>query len=89
MTTTHEYQYDINSLLAKDEAGAISSFALQLDSILSDNEPLNETGIRLLDETIRLLHDLISDAQQSSSNEYEESYMEGYGDCENGFHPKY
>lgn len=60
MTTTHEYQYDINSLLAKDEAGAISSFALQLESILSDNEPLNETGLKVLDETLKLLHDLVS-----------------------------
>lgn len=68
----HEYQYDINTLIAKDEAGLISSFALQLDSILTDGEPLNETGMKVLDETLKLLHELTNEL--NPVDEYDPEY---------------
>lgn len=85
----HEYQYEINSLLAKDEAGVISSFALQLESILLDGEELNQTGIKVLDESLKLLHELLSNGKQDCTSEYEEGYRDGFGDSENGHHPQY
>lgn len=84
-----DFQYDINSLIAKDEAGVISSFALQLDSILSNGEQLNETGFRVLDETFKLLYEIVSSGDRNTYDTFAEGYREGYGDAENGFLPEY
>lgn len=85
----HDYQYDINKLITKDETGVISSFALQLDSILHDNEPLNETGLKVLDETFKLLLEITSFSKKDCSDDYEEGYREGYSDAEYGNHSIY
>ncbi|WP_144509859.1 hypothetical protein [Bacillus sp. FJAT-22090] len=58
----HEYQYDINMILNKDSGnGLITSFALQLDDILSQTKFETPEQLRLLDETFRFLHDLVQD----------------------------
>ena len=58
MTTIKSgYQYDINKLLTMDETGLVSSFVLQLDSILSESTLESPTEQRLVDETIRFLYD--------------------------------
>ena len=84
----HQYQYDINTLIAKDEAGLISSFALQLDSILTDGEPLNETGLKVLDEALKVLNELASLSTKDCTDDYEEGYRDGFTDAENGFNSK-
>jgi len=56
---TQNYQQNINTLLTKDETGLVSSFALQLDSILSENNLSTDTEHKLMGETINFLHDLL------------------------------
>lgn len=85
---THDYQYDINKLLSKDGNGLISSFVLQLDSILSESDTTSPTEQKLVDELVRFLHDL-SEEDHAEDGSYVEGYREGYGDCENGDNPEY
>ena len=88
--TNHDYTYDINRLIEKDgETGAIASFALQLDSILYSNEPLNETGYKVLDEALKLLLELAEASTSYNPSEFEEGYREGYDDAQFGNHPQY
>jgi len=84
---SHDYQYDINTLLQKDGDGLISSFVLQLDSILSENDLSTSTEQKLVDEVVRFLHDLTGTGTDNDS--YAEGYREGYEDCENEERPKY
>lgn len=56
----NNYQQHINNLLTKDETGLLSSFVLQLDSILSENRLTTDTEHKLVGETINFLHDLLN-----------------------------
>lgn len=57
MTKALDYMYHINSLLQKDEEnGLITSFVLQLDSILAESTFESPTEQRLIGETIQFLH---------------------------------
>lgn len=85
----HDYQYDINTLLQKDGDGLVSSFLLQLDSILLESDMTSPTEQKLVDELIRFLHDLSGTTVDDSHDSYVEGYREGYGDCENGDTPEY
>lgn len=85
---THDYQYDINTILSKDENGLVSSFVLQLDSILSESDITTQTEQKLLDELVRFLHDLTG-GKSSNEDSYIDGYREGFSDCENGDTPEY
>lgn len=69
MTTikSHEYQWDINQLLSRDETGLVSSFVLQLDSILSQMSTVSTTELKILDETIKFLYDITSEVDNTLS----------------------
>lgn len=56
---TMNYQAQISQLLTKDETGLLSSFVLQLDSILSESSLTTDTEHKLMGETINFLHDLM------------------------------
>ena len=56
----HDYQYDINMIITKDNSnGVITSFALQLDDILSQTNFESPEHVRFVEETFRFLHELV------------------------------
>lgn len=62
MTTIKEqgYQFEISQLLSMDETGLLSSFVLQMDSIISESSLESPTERRLIEETIQFLYSLSS-----------------------------
>lgn len=66
---THEYQYDISTLLTKDSTGLVSSFVLQLDSILAEGG-ITETTQKIVDETMQFLHNLLEEDVEEYQTQY-------------------